>query len=259
MNLEIDSSTTLSERQQGHGYQTFLCQIKNLTNITEAELAQQWYYYIADNRDVLEQELDGETVLALSDFTRPRTTSSYNEFAKSVFNLIFRKFKSGQILTHQCSESSDTSPAEINKKSFADESVKLELRNLFGSFDYEDFDIDIAYYFTNALSDLIKENSNLVIRIITELIGQREINDNIICETLRAIGRLDDENTKSYRFGLLVKSLRDDTAIIRDAAVAGLSFIDDKRALPQLRMLFDKETIAILKSNIKVAIGSLET
>lgn len=246
MSLEIDTSTTLSKIQQGHVYHTFLHQLKNLTNITESAPAQ-WYCYIADEHGIVDQEIDNAAILA------------FNEFADRMFNLISREFRPGQILTQQYSESSDTSPAEINKISFADESVKIKLRNLFSSFDYEDFDMDIAYYFTNALSDLIKENGNLVIRIITELIGQREINDNIICETLRAIGRLDDENTKSYRFGLLMKLLRDDTAIIRDAAVAGLSFIDDQKALPQLYILLDKETALILKDNIKVAIKDLET
>ena len=54
-------------------------------------------------------------------------------------------------------------------------------------------------------------------------------------------------------------SIKNEAAIIRDGVVSGLSFLDNKRALPQLRMLFETETIPILKSNIKVAIRSLET
>jgi hypothetical protein len=73
------------------------------------------------------------------------------------------------------------------------------------------------------------------------------------------LGRIEDEITKYERYELLIRSIVSESAIIRDGAVSGLSFLDDKRAIPQLRMLLESETAPILKNNIKVAIKCLET
>ena len=114
------------------------------------------------------------------------------------------------------------------------------------------------YDFTNALDILIRANGKPVVRIINNLIKKTALGDDITSEILKALGRIEDENTKNERYELLIVSIKNESVIIRDGAVSGLSFLDDKRALPQLRMLFERETLPILRNNIKVAIRSLE-
>lgn len=268
MNLTIDTSKTAdinqlmaspTGRRQGYCYFIFPYEHKNLIHIAQSNFASLSNYILADYYGLSNLEIDNATAFVFPNFYQQMITDSSNERVCRFFNVLVGQFKPSRILTQLYNERSDTYPTDIIPIPSVDEPIELKLRNLFSSFDYEDFDIDIAYYLTNALTNLIKENGKPVIRIITKLIVQHEINDNIICETLKAIGRLDDENTKSDRFELLMKLLRDDSAIIRDGAVAGLSFFDDKKALAQLYILLEKETMPILKENIRVAITDLET
>ncbi len=142
---------------------------------------------------------------------------------------------------------------------FSDLQLEQNTLNIFDSYQHEEFDADIAYEFTNTLAILIRANGKPIIRIINNLIKKFDLSNDIISETLKALGRIENENTKEERYQLLMGLIKDDSAIIRDGAVSGLSFLDDRRALPQIRMLFETEAVPILKSNIKVAIRSLET
>ena len=137
--------------------------------------------------------------------------------------------------------------------------VERSVIKLLDSYRHEEFNTDIAYEFTNQLDTFIQANGESAIRIINDLLKKQAFDENIISETLKALGRIEDEYTKDQRYQVLMGFIQDSSALIRDGAVSGLSFLDDKRALLQLRMLFEKETITILKSNIEVAIKSLET
>lgn len=136
--------------------------------------------------------------------------------------------------------------------------LEQSVLNIFDAYQHEEFDTDIAYDFTNSLDILIRANGKPVIRIISNLIKKLHLNEDIISETLKALGRIEDEHTKEERYELLIDLIKDESAIIRDGAVSGLSFLDDRRALPQLRILFETEAVPILKNNIKVAIKGLE-
>lgn len=153
----------------------------------------------------------------------------------------------------------NTFSIDISQISSQDLEIEKNAINLFDAYRQEEFDTDIAYEFTNDLDIFIRTNSESAIRIINNLISKQALDEDITFEILKALGRIEDANTKEQRYQLLMSFIKDDSAIIRDAAVSGLSFLDDKRALPQLRILFETETVPILKNNIKVAIKGLET
>jgi len=164
-----------------------------------------------------------------------------------------------RIQTHSYHEVFDTVSTYTPQISASDLQIEQSAINIFDAYQHEEFDTDIAYEFTNALDILIRANGKPAVRIINDLINEQILNDDIISETLKALGRIEDENTKEERYQLLMGLIKDDSAIIRDGAVSGLSFLDDRRALAQLRILFETETVPILKNNIKVAIKGLET
>ncbi len=145
-------------------------------------------------------------------------------------------------------------------RQLSDSEIQLEqsILNIFDGYQYQEFDTDVAFDFTNTIDRMIRVNGKPAVSIINSLIKKHAINNIMISETLRALGRIEDENTKNERYELLMGSIKSSSAIIRDAAVSGLSFFDDKRALPQLRILFEAETVPILKNNIRVAIKGLE-
>jgi hypothetical protein len=130
--------------------------------------------------------------------------------------------------------------------------------SLLDAYRHQEFDTDISSEFTSDLDTFVQTNGQAAISIISNLMNSQLFNVNIISETLKALGRIESESTKEQRYHLLMRFVNHDSAIIRDAAVSGLSFLDDNRALRQLYMLLETETVPILKNNIQVAINSLE-
>jgi len=266
MNLKLDTSTvdvnepitSIPKTHQGYCY--FI--VQDELNIAVRPSLPFWINEISTNYYGLSNSVIGSaTALASRYFEKPLISDLSSESIYDYLNTFMWQRIPTQTLTELFYHStiSATFPVDAVPMPSVDDPVKLELLDLFNSFDDEDLDTDIAYHLTNALNNVIKDNGKQVIRIIAKLINQHEINDNMIYETLRAIGRIEDENTKIDRFEILLGSLRDQVAIIRDGAISGLSFLDDKKALPQLRILLEKETVPTLKENIKVAMKDLES
>ena len=160
---------------------------------------------------------------------------------------------------HPYHEISDTLSTYVLPILSDDLQIQQSAINLFDAYRHEEFDTDIAYEFTNDLDMFIQANGKSAIRIINNLIKKQAFDEDLISETLKVLGRIEDENTKEQRYQVLMGFIKHNSAIIRDGAVSGLSFLDDKRALLQLRILFETENVPTLKNNIKVAIKGFES
>lgn len=155
-------------------------------------------------------------------------------------------------------ETSETLSTYVFPTLSSDLQTEQSAINLFDAYRHAEFDTDIASEFTSDLDIFIQTNGSAAIRIIDRLINKQVFGENIISETLKALGRIENQDTKERRYQFLMQFIKHHSAIIRDGAVSGLSFLDDDRALPQLYMLFETETVPILKNNIQVAIRGFE-
>lgn len=163
-----------------------------------------------------------------------------------------------RIQAHLYHEIFETPSSHVAHLSLGHPELEQTAIDILYAYQHEQFDADIAYEFTNELDAFIQSNGEYAISIISNLIKKQSFGDHIISETLKALGRIEHEKTKDQRYQILMGFIQNKSAIIRDAAVSGLSFLDDKRALLQLRMLLEKESVTLLKNNIRVAIKSLE-
>ncbi|GAH39733.1 unnamed protein product [marine sediment metagenome] len=248
-----------------------------VANLPQIEHRGYYYFPFQENPQIATQsgviflpsEIRGNYLCSFNRDAESATASGFGQKAlsflpdESIFEqimLLTGRFYTIQnrIETHSFHEFFDTVSTYTPQISASYLQIEQSAINIFDAYQHEGFDTDIAYEFTNALDRLIRANGKPAVRIINDLIKKQILNDDIISETLKALGRIEDENTKYERYELLIGSIKNESAIIRDGAVSGLSFLDEKRALPQLRMLFETETLPILKNNIKVAIRSLE-
>lgn len=256
--LEREAST-LDEFQvsdliqiQPRGY--FYCQFKE-----NPRIATQSSSLVSEILRKYQVLMDADNVFL---FTIPSSVQQESSFLPD--ELIFEKISGDfytiqdRIQTHLYHEIFDTISSHVAQISSGDIQIQQTAINLFDTYRHEEFDTDIAYEFTNDLDTFIQTNGEAAIRIINNLMKKQVFDENIISETLKALGRIENKNTKEQRYQVLMYFIKHDSAIIRDGAVSGLSFLDDKRALPQLYMLFETETVPILKNNIEVAIKGFE-
>lgn len=205
-------------------------------------------------------DADTARVFFTSGLGEQEVSFSPNEPIQLIRERIFQEFHTTQYRTrtHLYHEILDTLSSNVAPASFDYLKAEQAVINLFDAYRHQEFDADIAYQFTNDLDMLIQASGKSAIRAIDSLIKKQSVDQDIVSETLKALGRIEHENTKEQRYQVLMDFIKDDSVIIRDAAVSGLSFLDDKRALPQLRMLLETETLPIAKNNIKVTIKGLE-
>ncbi|MBN2238177.1 MAG: HEAT repeat domain-containing protein [Dehalococcoidales bacterium] len=138
-----------------------------------------------------------------------------------------------------------------------DNQTKQEITKLYYSYQQEMLDTESSEEFSEQLELFIQMNGTIATFLVSYYLQNSDINDDLKCETLKAIGRTEDEVTSPERYKLLLQHLKDSSVTVRDGAICGLSYFNDPRAIPQLRFLYFNESSPILKNNIKVAIESL--
>lgn len=142
---------------------------------------------------------------------------------------------------------------------FNDLRIEMAVIDFLDPYRGQQFDADVAYDFMTDLDAFIHAKGPSAIRIITDLATRRLLDEDLMSEALRALGRIENQATNEQRYQVLMSFITHDSPIVRDAAVSGLSFLDDTRALPHLRMLLQTEIVPVLNNNIRVAIESLES
>jgi len=151
-------------------------------------------------------------------------------------------------LAATCTVGKAQSPSDIEDK----------IRALFEAAKEEIFEDGMESNFTRGLSTLVEQHGAEAIVALIRLIEIENRNVEIAAETLRWVGRLDHPSSYEPRLSLLERSLRDDSARVRDAASVALASMDDKHALPALRAAIAREKYAELREDMEQILSQLE-
>ena len=109
-----------------------------------------------------------------------------------------------------------------------------------------------------ATRSIIGTNGVIAVESLRQVLNIRRNEMACIEEILRQIGLLQDEATHQARLKLLADMLAASQEQIRDAALLGLSFLDDEAALPCLRQALQRESVPWLEKNLQMVIAQLE-
>lgn len=122
----------------------------------------------------------------------------------------------------------------------------------------EQFFDGIASPLAEATRDIVTVNGPIAVEALQQVLNIQHDELAGIEEILRQIGLLQDESTHQSRLRLLADILASPQEQIRDAAMLGLSFLEDKAALPYLRQALQRESAPWLKKNLEMVIEQLE-
>ncbi len=142
------------------------------------------------------------------------------------------------------SESNTVSPAVV-ERTISDLHARAITRTLNvlveGARD-EYFEDGVESNLSAGLRILFRNYAESFARILDERLKKSDIGPWILTAVLHTIGNIDDDATRDWRLATLVGHLKAPSPLIRDAAAVGLSYLDDKRAIPYLREAIARET-----------------
>jgi hypothetical protein len=112
--------------------------------------------------------------------------------------------------------------------------------------------------FSRQLNSFVREYGNDLMEAITYLIVYERVNPEVAGEALRWLGRIEHSGSYNYRLWLLERSLRLSSARVKDGAILGLASMDDKDAIPYLKVAIEQEQCSELKADMEQVLEQLE-
>lgn len=109
-----------------------------------------------------------------------------------------------------------------------------------------------------ATRNIIAANGAIAVESLRQVLNIQHNEVASTEEILRQIGLIEDAATHPARLKLLADMLASAQEQIRDAALLGLSFLEDAAALPYLRQALQRESAPWLSENLKTVIAQLE-
>lgn len=156
--------------------------------------------------------------------------------------------------------SNSTSKNEIvDYGSFADE-MKKDLQILFVKFRSQlNEEEDIDSFYVN-LDNFLKKDRKLSVKIFANMLLELQgKNIEIVCESIKYISLLDDDEIKGDIFRLLIIALNHKSPIIRSIAALGFVDFGDKNAISYLKHAYEKECFSSLREDYTQIIEELES
>lgn len=138
------------------------------------------------------------------------------------------------------------------------DALYLKTETIFWAAKGEVFEDGMEGAFSRKLSYFVERYSKDALEAITCLIVYEKVDPEIAGEALRWLGRIAHAESYEYRRWLLERSLSLSSTRVRDGAILGLASMDDKHAIPYLRIAIEKEQCSELKADMELVLEQLE-
>ena len=112
--------------------------------------------------------------------------------------------------------------------------------------------------FSRRLTTALEAHGETAVHAIERIINLDAISVEVVGETLRQIGYVEDLSTHQIRMTVLVRQLESADPRIRDAAALGLAALDDPQAIDSLLEALNRESSSQLKGNLRIVLDQLQ-
>lgn len=144
---------------------------------------------------------------------------------------------------------------EVRRVSSTD--LEKEILNIFQSGEGDIFEDGMESNFSRALLSYVRRYGNTAVNEIAHIVLHGEFKDEVVAEAILCLARLDDCTTYKYRRWLVEKALEGEGLYTRDAAVSGLSHLDDKDSMTELKKAMAREKNVELKRDMTEVLEQL--
>jgi hypothetical protein len=133
-----------------------------------------------------------------------------------------------------------------------------KLKELFNVGRQQAFEDGMESEFSRGLVSLIKRFGNSALVELTGLLRNEGVSEEALSEALRWIGRMNHPPSYEGRRWVIQHSLFHPSARVRDGAALGVAFLDDRRAVPDLKRAIQGESINELREDMEQVLSQLE-
>jgi len=200
------------------------------------------------------------TLLLTSEVVPPRPTSTALTDINSIDSASWMSNQLANLLTSEVAllnPASIASPDVVSSEP-AQNGVSIRLENAFRNSSDELFEGGMESNLSKVIESAILELGEEAVKSVDEIIRSEISNLPTKIEALRWIGLVEHSASRDFRTSILCKYLKDPEIRIRDAALIGLSDLNESNALPPLKDAFENESSAMLKRNMRAVIGQFE-
>jgi hypothetical protein len=134
-----------------------------------------------------------------------------------------------------------------------------KLKALFNVGRQQAFEDGMESEFSRGLIALIKYYGDSTLVELIGILRNERVSEEALSEALRWIGRMNHPPTYESRRWALQHSLFHPSARVRDGAVLGVAFLDDTRAIPDLKRAIRGEPIRELREDMEQVLAQLES
>jgi hypothetical protein len=121
----------------------------------------------------------------------------------------------------------------------------------------ERFEDGMENEFSQELESLLTAYGSRSKEILSRLLEDESISEEVWAEAMRWLGRFDDPTSHDARLWLLEKGLSSRSAYVRDGAALGLASLDHPSAIPYLERAIHSENIAELRADMQEVLSQL--
>lgn len=133
-----------------------------------------------------------------------------------------------------------------------------KLQWLFSEAQDETFADGMESNLSRGLQILLADYGEMAMNQIILLEEQEQITAEVLSETLRCLGNIDNNVAYSRRRWFLEYALQHPSIQVRDGAILGLSFLEDPRVVPALEAALCREHHDTLRADLQQVIGDLK-
>ena len=124
---------------------------------------------------------------------------------------------------------------------YVEKSLPEEALWIFQAAKDEDISFGCESLFSRRVVDFVERNGNAALGAIRTLLDKKEVDRNLLAESMIWIGDMKHEETKGSRRGLLLRALEDEDVVIRADAVTGITLFNDPSFVPALHLAATKQ------------------
>lgn len=135
--------------------------------------------------------------------------------------------------------------------------VESQLKYLWSIGEDEYFEDGMENKFFREIGSFISKFGPFGLESFYDLYCKTNSNLEVISESLKYFGRMEDQGTEEIRFCLLVHHLKHPSYRIKDAAVIGLVHLNDQNAIGYLQDIFEDEVDVDFLNDLEQAIMDL--